>query len=63
MTDFTRRDFLKASSVAALGAGVGLAQAGAFAAGRSRKVSANEKVVLGFIGVAGRGNRRISGTL
>lgn len=50
----SRREFLKQSSTAAVAAGLGLSAANP---ARSQTVSANEKIVLGFIGVAGRGRR------
>src|SRR5947209_5621397 len=54
--ELTRRGFLKATGGAAVAAGVGLApRASGGPAPRKTKVSANEKVVLGFVGVAGRG--------
>jgi predicted dehydrogenase len=53
--EITRREFLKATSSAAVA--VGLAGAARPAAGQpaARRVGANDKIVLGFIGVAGRG--------
>lgn len=52
--ELTRREFLKATGAAAalVGAGMSLGPAEA----QSSTVSANEKIVLGFIGVAGQGS-------
>jgi len=52
--EISRRRFLQATGGAAVAAGIGLG-APASAAPRKTKVSASEKVVLGFVGVAGRG--------
>src|SRR5438874_5030288 len=65
--ELTRRGFLKATGGAAVAAGIGLSSGASARAGylpgggggapgpQRTKVSANEKVVLGFVGVAGRG--------
>jgi predicted dehydrogenase len=53
--EISRRDFLKVTSAAAVAAGLGLGSGVQAQPSRPGKVSANEKVVLGFVGVAGRG--------
>jgi predicted dehydrogenase len=56
--DSTRREFLKRTSRAAVGAGFGLAASQALhgtTAARAQEPGANEKVVLGVIGTGGRG--------
>jgi predicted dehydrogenase len=57
MIDVSRRDFLKYSSGAALGAGLVMSQAGAQEAAAT---SPNEKIVLGFVGLGGRGFGHLS---
>ncbi|MDX9973712.1 MAG: Gfo/Idh/MocA family oxidoreductase [FCB group bacterium] len=57
MNDVSRRDFLKYSSGAALGAGLMMSQAGAQ---EPAAVSANDKIVVGFVGVGGRGFGHLS---
>ena len=54
MSKFNRREFLDRSATA----GVGLAAAGAIATStqKAKAVSANDKIVLGIIGVRGRGS-------
>ncbi|MDH7482736.1 MAG: Gfo/Idh/MocA family oxidoreductase [Armatimonadota bacterium] len=51
----SRRDFLKSSSAMALTAGMGLSVSHAAAQEVRKVVSANEKIVLGCIGLGGRG--------
>ena len=56
--DSTRREFLKRTGRAAVGAGIGLTAARTLngaAPARAQEVAANEKVVLGVIGTGGRG--------
>ena len=48
----TRRDFLKSSTVAAVGVGIGLP---AMVVGRQQNASPNDKVVFGLIGCGGMG--------
>jgi len=57
-SDRTRREFLKRTSRAAVGAGFGLAASRALhgtTAARAQEPGANDKVVLGVIGTGGRG--------
>jgi len=54
MSRLTRRDFLKTTSAAAVAAGIGLAGA-AGAQEANKVVSANDKIVIGCIGLGGRG--------
>ncbi len=55
-SEFTRRTFLKATGGAAVAAGFGVATNSVRARQvGGKKVSANEQVVLGFVGTAGRG--------
>jgi len=51
----SRRDFLKTSSVAAVAAGIGMSVIPAGAQEATKVVSANDKIVLGCIGLGGRG--------
>lgn len=51
----SRRDFLKSSSAAALTTGLGLSVGSAAAQEVKKVVSANEKIILGCIGLGGRG--------
>ena len=51
----SRRDFLKVSSAAMAAAGLGLSATSAPAQQGTTAVPASEKIVLGFIGIAGRG--------
>jgi len=53
-SEMTRREFLKSSGAAIALAGVGVGAAPALA--EEGKVAPSEKIVLGFIGVAGRGS-------
>ncbi len=56
--EITRREFLKATSGAAVAvglAGTATTEATAAPSKATRRVSASEKIVLGFVGVAGRG--------
>jgi len=52
MNDLTRRNFLSTSSKATAGLAAGTAM---LAAGRAHAQSANDKIVLGIVGVKGRG--------
>ena len=54
MNEVSRRRFLQVSSGMAVGAGLGLAATRTRVA--SAAVSANEKIVVGFVGVGGRGS-------
>lgn len=54
-TGMNRRDFLKTSTAAAVAAGIGLSVGNAQAQEAKKVVSANEKIVLGCIGLGGRG--------
>ena len=54
MRNVSRREFLQVSSSAAVTAGLAMSPAAAESR-EKRKASPNEKVVVGFIGVAGRG--------
>jgi predicted dehydrogenase len=54
MKDVSRRDFLRYSSGAALGAGM-LMQSAMAQDAPAAPASANEKIVVGFVGLAGRG--------
>ncbi len=54
--DISRRDFLKATGAVAVAAGIGMdGVTSASGAPTKKRISPNEKVVVGFIGVAGRG--------
>jgi len=59
-----RREFLETGGKAALGVGLGMAVADALATptyAQEPKVSANEKIVLGIIGVGGMGEGNMQG--
>ncbi len=53
MVSLSRRDFLKTSSAAAVAAGIGLS-IGPVGAQEAKKMSANDKIVIGVIGYGGR---------
>lgn len=57
----TRRDFLKTGSAAAMAAGMGMSILPAGAQEVSKVASANDKIVLGVIGTAGRGTAVMNG--
>lgn len=56
MDRVTRRAFLQYTSAAGLGAGALMNRRPVLAAANPGKATPNEKVVVGFVGVAGRGN-------
>ena len=62
MKDLSRRQFLQVSSGAALGAGVMLGRAALAQepAPATPAVSANDKIVIGLVGVAGRGSGHVT---
>ena len=55
MSGLSRRDFLKTTSAAAVSAGMGMSIATAEAQEAGKVASANDKIVLGCIGLGGRG--------
>jgi len=60
-TRLTRRDFLRTTSAALVTAGIGLSSGIAAAQEAEKVVSANEKIILGCIGMGGRGMGVMSG--
>lgn len=58
----TRRDFLKQTSAVALGTTIGTSIKQSWA-GEGSKMSASEKIVLGFIGLGGRGLANMAGCM
>lgn len=57
----SRRDFIKASSAAAVAAGIGMSMSSAGAQEAVKKVSANDKIVIGSIGFGGRAHGVVPG--
>lgn len=56
MDKFSRRRFLEVSSAVGLGVSLAAGRTKVLAATGPGRATANEKIVLGFVGVAGRGN-------